>query len=401
MQLARLSERAIALMPVGSERVRDHRLPIIAVPAKAKQRVSLYVIKRFKGQRSASWLKLGVWPEISWSVAKDKALTILAAHANDKTPTDAKDEAEHTLVTTGDVLRYALMRIDADKKMSRDRTRNLRSIINTHLLPALDDLPFSALTVDVIYSQLIAPRYDAYKLSYIALMLRTLRQSFRLAKHRIDERGLPPMSLQNYTSARVTQKEAAYHVGQVDDVIARIKDEPKPWLRMMAAWCLMYGVRVGEAAALSWSEHIDIRNQMYRIPASLAKNKKAHRLPLTSLALDVLTAYRRSERARGRRGDKMFPARRNPWRAINPSYASDRVSMMLMRGSGHDLRKLMRSWLQENCGDTYVGRLILNQKQDVLDDVYVQKLLEDKSRAHLEIWHARLIEAGLLEALAL
>lgn len=401
MQTVRLSQTTISRLPQGGPRVRDKHLPIIAVPSSTKHRVSLFIVKRFDGYSSARWIKLGVWPDVSWSVARDKALAILAEHANDRTPSAAIDNVEYPLESVGDVLSYALTRIEADKKMSPHRTRNLKGLITRHLKPALGELPIHTLTVDDIYSRLVAPRYEQYNVSYLSLMLRTLRQVFRQVEHRTGRLNLPALNLKTYTSAAIKPKEAAYHVGQVADVMHQIRRERRPWLRVLAAWSLMYGVRVGEVSALSWSEHIDVENRLYRLPESLTKNGKGHRLPLTDTALDVLTLYRRTERARGRRGDHMFPARRNPWRAVNKTYASALVSRMLKRGSCHDLRKLMRSWLQEHCNDTYVGRLILNQKQDALDDIYVQKLLEDKSRAHLESWHARLIESGLFDALGL
>lgn len=399
MQTIRLSERALSAMGAGSPRVRDHRLPIIAVPAKSKTRISLYVIKRFTGHKSASWIKLGVWPEVSYQFAHEKALKVLASHANNETPSMAKDHADHTLETVGDVLRYALAKVDAENRLSSDRKRNVRSIITQHLLPALGDVTTQELTVDCVYQRLIITRQQ-YALSYVALMLRTLKQAFGMASHRVTLSS-KPWNLALHTSARVRQKEAAYNTSQVSAVVEQIRAEPKPWLRVLLAWSLMYAVRVGEVSAMCWSAHIDVKRQIYRLPASLTKNKKEHQLPLTAQALMVLRAYKQAERTRGRRGDKLFPARRNPWKAINPSYASYVVSKALGAGSCHDLRKLARSWLLENGADNYVGRLILNQKQAVLDDTYVQKLMADKSRAALEMWHARLFDAGLFDALQL
>jgi integrase len=251
-----------------------------------------------------------------------------------------------------------------------------------------------------VYQKLIAPRYDKYKTSYLSLILRTLKQCFGIAAHRVSHK-LPDWQFSQYSKVRVLPKIAAFNPSQISVVIANIKAEPRPWLRVMAAWCLLYAVRVSECCVLTWRLHIDAQQRIYRIPADVTKNKKAHQLPLTDVALDVLAAYRRSERDRGRRSDRLLPARRNAWRAINTTYASNLLSDMLKTGSCHDLRKLARAWLMENDVDNYVGRLILNQRQHVLDDTYVQQLLKDKSRAALDMWHARLVDAGLLDALAL
>lgn len=402
MEAVKLSNGVIEKLPVGGPRVRDTRLPVIAVPAKHKQRVSLFLVKRRPGVKSAPWIKLGVYPEIDWTTASSKALALLAEQALGTSDKKARAAVAYNgLASVGDLLRWYLCEAEQERHLSVSRRNNVRSIINVHLLPALGDVALDDLTVPLVRERLIRPLYDKVKLSYLELIQRTLKQVYAAAKagQLITHNPLMDMTLKSFTTARVKPKLAAFGVGELSRVIGFIAKEPKAWLRVLAGWQLMYAMRINEAAALCWNPQLDLEAKLYRLTEADTKNGQAHILPLTEQALQVLRYHKRTQRKHGHRGNWLFPAKRCPWRHINDSYACGLVSKMMRAGASHDLRKVARAWWGEHKIDTYVGELLLNHKRGVLMDTYLQTLLLDNCRDALNAWHKRLFELGLEAAI--
>lgn len=398
MEAKLLSNKALETMQPGSARVRDKQLPIVAVPAKFKSRVSLYLVKRRPGVKSAPWVKLGVYPEITWTTARAKALNLLAAQAlGNSNKLSLAKAMFNQLQTVGDLLKWYLEEVSQEVHLSESRRRNVTSIITNHLLPRLADVPLMAITVPLIKERLIRPLYDKYKLSYLELIQRTLKQVYAaaVAGKLITISPIADVTLKSFTTARVKPKTAAFNPGELQRVIGLIAAERRPWLRMMAGWQLMYAMRINEVAQIAWRPQIDIDNRLYRQPADVAKNDQGHVMPLTDVALTLLRYHKRSQRRYGHRGNWLFPAARNPWRHVNSNYACDLVSGILADGSGHDLRKLARRWWAENKVDTYVAELMLNHKRGVLMDTYIQDLLLGNCRDALSMWHNQLMKLGL------
>lgn len=402
MEARQLSNKVMETLQPGSARVRDTKLPIIAVPAKRKARVSLFLVKRQKEKRSAPWVKLGTYPEIDWGTAKAAALQLLAAQALGFSSQKAAAMAQFgELLTVGDLLRWYLAEVQQEVHLSNSRRNNVSSIISVHLLPALADVPLMAVSVPVVREKLIRPLYDKVKLSYLELIQRTLKQAYAaaVAGKLIDTNPLSDMTLKSFTTAKVKPKPKAFNAGELGDVIALIAAEKRPWLRVLAGWQLMYAMRINEVAQMCWRPQFDLDAMLYRLPETESKNGQEHNLPLTTQAVEILRYHKRTQRKYNHRGNWLFPAPRNPWRHIGDSYACSLVSDMLAKGASHDLRKVARSWWAENRIDHYVGELLVNHKRGILMDTYVQSLLIDSCRDALNTWHKRLFDLGLMEAI--
>lgn len=401
MEIKHLSNAVIERLPPGSCRIRDARLPIIAVPAKSKPRVSLYLVKRRPDKKSPTWFKLGVYPEIDWSTAKKKALQILAGYALGMQDRASIAKAEFNgLKTVGDLLTWYLQLVTIERNLSGSRNKNVMSIIARHLSPRLANVELCAVSMPLVRDKVFMPMYEKYKISYVDLVLRTLKQIFTAA-HKgqlLDSNPLSDMTLSSFTTARVKPKKAAFGTNELREVISRIAAEPRWWLRVFAAWQLMYATRRVEVCMMAWYPQIDMDSRLYRLPETVAKNEKANLLPLTDAALRILKYHKKEKRRHGQRGNWLFPALTCPWRHISVNYAGDLISGMLGSGSGHDLRKLARSSWAEMRVDKYVGELLMNHKSGVLMDTYVQALLLNNCRDALHGWHNRLNEYGLEDA---
>lgn len=398
----KISERALPAVLAAGVRVRDSSLPLVLVPNKKRDRCSVYFVKREKGQDSAKWLKVGVWPDVSVSVVKVVAKQLLADKALGKPLQQAAlDSQYHQFEKYGAVLDWYLADALTAKALSTSRGRNVRTIINKHIKPALADYELSKLCEPVIKNKLVDPLSKAgYAISYIDLICRTTRQVLSAAVRAkvVPVNPLVGMTLRSFTTAKVKPKKAAYHAGQLLTVIAAIRKEPRAWVRVLAGLILLHAMRVDEVAGLAWRENIDDDSGMLRLGADQTKNGQQHLLPLTPQAKLVLRYHKRMQRRNGHRGNWLLPARRNPKRHLNGCYASAIMSECLGLGTAHDLRKIARQWWQENGIDFYVGELLLNHKTGVLSQTYIQTMLVEPCRAALGRWHDELEKLGFMEA---
>lgn len=402
MQRLRLTEDFLRCIQPGAPRVADSVLPMIAVPSKKTNHINFYLVKREKGKRSAPWEKLGRWPELKLKTIRQVAELKLADRALSQIGGVAGEKAGYQkFETVGSVLSWYRAVVSADKYLSESRQRNVLGSLNKHLC-RLNDVSLLQLDFEGVRTGLFNPMCElGYKISYVNLQLKTLRQAFAAAERGgvIAKNPLSTMRLNSFTTAPVRPKTAAFNPGQLKQVVKLIAAEPVYWRRMLAGFSLMYALRIKEACALAWSPQIDLENMLYRVPDDVTKNKKGHILPLTDIAVDLLRQHKKLQRERGHRGNHLFPAARNPRRSVGVTFASDMLSQMFKSGSAHDLRKVSRAWWQENRVDYYVGELMLNHKTGILAETYLQNLLIDSCRDAITLWHEYLMANGLKEAI--
>lgn len=402
MQRLRLTEDFLRCIQPGAPRVADSVLPLIAVPSKKTNHINFYLVKREKGKRSAPWVKLGRWPELKLKTIRQAAELKLADRALSQIGGLAGEKVGYqNFDTVGAVLNWYRGVVTADKYLSESRRRNVLGSLNKHLC-RLNDMPLLQLDFESVRIGLFNPMCEmGYKISYVNLQLKTLRQAFAAAERGgiLQKNLLATMRLSSFTTAPVRPKTAAFNPGQLKQVIQMIAAEPVYWRRMLAGYSLMYALRIKEACALAWRPQIDLENMLYRQPDDVTKNRKGHILPLTDVAVDLLRQHKRRQRERGHRGNHLFPAARNPRRSVGVTYASDMLSQMFKAGSSHDLRKVSRAWWQENKIDYYVGELMLNHKTGILAETYLQNLLIDSCRDAIKQWHDYLMANGLKEAI--
>lgn len=405
MNKTKLTEKSMSDVLRCGVRVRDALLPLIASPWGKAEKATIFFVKRQPGARHATWLKLGVWPEVPIRVFRERALALLAGRVHQQSDYVVRAVSEFNDVKLlSDLLAWYTSSVVAQRDLSAQRNRNVRSVIQRQLLPALGEQKTRDLNHPVIKNKLIEPMAKAgYALSYIGLAIRTLKQIYAAAvkEQLLDVSPVTGLGLSLFTTAPVKNKPAAYHPGQIADVIKRIRNEPSYKVRCMIALALMHGLRVREVAGLCWGQHIDMTGKLLRLAADETKNGQQHLLPLTEPSLSVLRYHKTELRRHGHRGTKLFPASRNPRRSIGPTYASSLVSASLSRGAAHDLRKLARDWWQLNGIDFYIGELMLNHKGSAMlktAHVYMQSTLIDNYRLALQRWHDCLLGYGLMEA---
>lgn len=112
--------------------------------------------------------------------------------------------------------------------------------------------------------------------------------------------------------------------------------------RLALEFLILTATRSGEARGCTWSE-IDLKKRLWTVPAERMKAGKAHTIPLTKAALDVLE---RATLFRCKASDFVFPGQ-NPKRAL-----SDMTLLKILRDMDagvtvHGFRSSFRDWVAE------------------------------------------------------
>ena len=148
---------------------------------------------------------------------------------------------------------------------------------------------------------------------------------------------------------------------------------------------ILTGQRRGEVAGLRWSE-IDWINAVWSIPADRTKNKRAHAVPLSRLALDVVKSAPKIHDA------FVFPARGND-EATPSGFSKTKRRLDAFAGVSewtlHDLRRTTATHLASTGVAPHVIERILNHSTGILGGVagvYNRFQYLPEMRAALEQW---------------
>jgi integrase len=162
--------------------------------------------------------------------------------------------------------------------------------------------------------------------------------------------------------------------------------------RLALKLILVTGQRKGEVINAEWSE-VNLNAAWWTIPAEKSKNKLAHRVPLSPLAITLL------EEAQALADDSrwVFPGRmiENPIRgdSVNEALARSLPYLGIEdRFVPHDLRRTMASHLTGMGISRLLVSKLLNHVETGVTAVYDRHSYDDEKHRALEAWSMRLKE---------
>ena len=165
-------------------------------------------------------------------------------------------------------------------------------------------------------------------------------------------------------------------------------------------WLLITGQRSAEVRQAEWGE---ITGGVWHIPSSKAKNKIAHTVPLSSMALEVLEwqrgftggqKYIFSGRRKGRgKGKSAVKAKDTKFGEtcyhetnVNPIFRAIIEDFEWVRTSPHDLRRSLRTEMARLKVGPIVAEKVLNHKMPGIMGVYDQYSYDDEKAIALQKW---------------
>lgn len=153
---------------------------------------------------------------------------------------------------------------------------------------------------------------------------------------------------------------------------------------------LLTAQRGGEIESMAWKD-LDLENGWWTIPGEIAKNGLAHRVPLTSMALQLLNQLQPIS------GDRrwVFPSPTVQGQHItNVQKAAIRVKQR----SGvedfvlHDLRRTAASYMASGGVSRLAIAKVLNHADPSVTAVYDRHSYDPEKRNALERWEEKLME---------
>ena len=143
---------------------------------------------------------------------------------------------------------------------------------------------------------------------------------------------------------------------------------------------LVTGQRRGEVAGMKWCE---IDGEGWTLPGSRSKSKQGHRVPLSSLAREVL---RESPHV----GEYVFTARGGPIEGWD--FAKQRLAAPIAPWRIHDLRRTFATHMRSLGVDRLVVSKLLNHAEAGVTRIYDRYALDAERTAAMEMWAQRLRE---------
>lgn len=371
--------------------LKDPRHPLRFRYRNDRSKGSWHLIRFDKGGK---WRKAANWPEVPARLMLDSVPVVMARLMSDPAAVATVDGWE----SVGQVLRWYVDRLKADRGLSKDRRSSSMSVINRQLLPALDTLPLCKLNRDTLDSHLVWHMQEEYSLGYVKSALDVLKVVFgrALTLNKITVNPLAGVTFSNFTKAKIRPKGARLrHVAVVELLAAwaeAFSTDPAAVALMMMM--LAHATRITETRLAKW-KNVHLQEGEWFIPGADTKSKRDHLLPLTPAAVAFLDRYRENQKARGYDGAYLFPSTAHSGRPMSRSQA---FAVFTRFGAGewssHDLRKLAPS-IWANLGvDPLVGKLLLNHATTDLERTYFQAMGEQVKRNALMRWHGWLDAQG-------
>ncbi|MDW2204305.1 site-specific integrase [Vibrio sp. 1636] len=333
----------------------------------------------------ARWERLGTWPQLP-----AKALTDLIPQKLAKLATGI-DETFSDWTTFGECLRWYLVHVDSSRQISKGRRSAVKSVINKHLLPALDTLPLTGVKKHQIKTLLVWPLQERYQLRTVKGYFAILKAAFMQAakEELLSHNPMSVIQFSDFIRTKAKPKEGKLHPPMVAPLFDTLQSTS--WTeRMLVLMQLGHGTRISETRLARWC-HIDWEEQVWRLPASHTKTKEALFLPLTEQMIALLKAYQASQPD----GTLVL----FPDHDIKKPMGKDKANAIYQQVSdkawtSHDCRKLARSRLADLGVDKFVGERLLNHKLSDLDQAYIHTTTETLKKEALETYHAWLDTQG-------
>ncbi|MCY4283774.1 MAG: tyrosine-type recombinase/integrase [Thiotrichales bacterium] len=170
---------------------------------------------------------------------------------------------------------------------------------------------------------------------------------------------------------------------EVENAIAAVqRSNVAPILMLAFEFLVLTAARAGEIRFATWNE-IDLEAATWTVPASRMKAGRAHRVPLSQGALDVLAEARvlRSEQS-----DLVFPSRGG--RPLTERCFVQALSRLGIDATAHGFRASFRVWAQERTSfpREVCEAALAHTLKDKAEAAYARSDLFERCRELMERW---------------
>jgi integrase len=395
-----LTARRVAALKPKPTRVYyfDLNLPGFCVGVTPKGVKSFSVVYRHVGRLRR--LTIGTTDRWSLADARDAAREALRLVDKGQDPA-AKKRQQHRaeIKTFADLAKAFMERYSKKKKRS---WREDQRIIDANLLPAFKHSGVPDLT-----------RSDV-RLMLEGLGERVIANRVLACMRKIYNWGISQDLVENNPCSQIprpaTERSRDKVLTEAElKAIWKAFDEEPPLMEAMYKLRLITAQRGGEIASMRWADITkEGEDTWWTIPAESSKNKKPHRVPLSSAAVGILDGLRRKQsklknprkrkspfvfyapRGGGHIGELQKSAQRIRENATKDLKVQTKDGTYVMNFRAHDLRRTAASYMTSmGISRLVVGR-ILNHAEPGVTAVYDRHSYDREKREALNQWLERL-----------
>jgi integrase len=343
-------------------------------------------ITRYRRGRKLARITIGTYPATSLAQAHEEHnehRKKLRQGVDPARQIKAERQREREAGTVGELAAEYIERHAKEKKRS---WREDQRILDKDILPAWRDVPVKDISRrDVV--RLLDRVTDRGALVMANRTLALLTKMFRFGIERGHIDASPCLYIKK-PGGEEGENKRALDAGEIHTFWTKLgeasmNDATHLALRLI----LVTGQRPGEIAGATWSE-IDIEQRLWSLPESRTKNKHAHAVPLSDLAIDLI------EQAKQLAGNSayVFPSPIDDGKPITAralSRAVARNQLGLQHWTPHALRKSARTEIGKLVDVRWAER-VLNHLPPKLERTYDRHDYLPEKRQALEAWARRL-----------
>jgi integrase len=388
------------LEPVPEKQVDyfDEDLAGFFVRVSPRGRKSFGVMYRVKGRFRR--LTIGTYPLLSLADARAKALEALREAKLGRDPAEEKQQ-ERTAPTFESV---ALEYLEKHAKPKKKSWKEDERIINRYLLPEFGNQHAADITRRAVREYL--ERKAAANAPIMANQIRAIMRkiyNWAISADIVENNPvfLVPAPAKARARERVLTDDELRRIWEMVEADTKDADAAHRKHRTLTAGMIKLRIltaqRGGEIVALEWSE-LDMSAGWWTIPAEKSKNGLSHRVPLSSMALDVICEMKAAA------GDTctkfVFPDFKGDFHVRAPQKGLQRIQKATgIDFVGHDFRRTTSSKMTGMGIPRLTVAKILNHAQAGNTKIYDRHSYDAEKRDALELWAKRLAEiVGLSES---
>lgn len=191
-------------------------------------------------------------------------------------------------------------------------------------------------------------------------------------------------------ASRTVKHRKSIHYGEVASCLAAVQaSQANASTKMAIELLILTATRSGEVRLATWPE-IDLARGIWTIPAERMKGNVEHIVPLSTRAVEVLTA------ARGLgKGDLVFPGAK-AGRPMSDMTISKLIKELGFNADIHGFRTSFRVWAQERTNASFEvsEKALAHKTQNKVVAAYARSDLLEKRRKLMQRWADHLAQVG-------
>ncbi len=346
-------------------------------------------------------LGLGNYLDLSLADARDKAQELRTALAKGIDPQEYRQEqalkAKEAYTNTFQVVAERWLKLK-QPNVSETYYNKITDRLSKYVFPKLGNIPIHKINaVDAI--QVISPVADAGKLETVKKLCRWINEVMVYAVNTGVNHSNPLAGIGKAFNAPKVVNLPTLKPSELPKLMSQLNaSNTKLVTRCLIEWQLHTMVRPGEAAGTRWEE-IDLKKQIWTVPAERMKMNRPHTIPLTAQTLNILEILKPVSGHR----EFVFPSDHNPRKPANSQSANRAIKRIGFHGRlvSHGLRALASTTLNEQGFDPDVIEAALaHADKNAIRAAYNRSDYLEKRKKMMQWWSDH-IEAAAQGSLSL